>query len=49
LVLLPDQELTAAEFTNFMQDRFVTNKVVFADTIPKSVSGKILDRLLRDS
>ena len=39
LVLPPDQELTAAEFTNFMQDRFVTNKedldVGFADAIPK--------------
>ena len=44
--------MTAAEVTNFMQDRVATYKVVhdvvFVDAIPKSVSGKILRRLLRD-
>jgi acyl-coenzyme A synthetase/AMP-(fatty) acid ligase len=36
-----------------MQDKVATYKVVhdfvFTDTIPKSASGKILRRLLRDS
>ena len=53
VVLRPDQELTAAEVTDFMQDKVATYKVVhdvvFVDAIPKSASGKILRRLLRDS
>jgi 4-coumarate--CoA ligase len=53
VVLRPDQELTAAEVTAFMQDKVATYKVihdaVFVDAIPKSASGKILRRLLRDS
>ena len=53
VVLRPDQELSAAEVTAFMQDKVATYKVVhdvvFVDAIPKSASGKILRRLLRDS
>ncbi|MEI7631224.1 MAG: AMP-binding protein, partial [Actinomycetes bacterium] len=53
VVLRPDQELTATEVTDFMQDKVATYKVVhdvvFVDAIPKSASGKILRRLLRGS
>lgn len=53
VVLRADQTLTAADITDFMQDKVSTYKVVrdvvFVDTIPKSASGKILRRLLRDS
>ncbi len=52
MVLRPDLELTAAEVTNFMQDKIATYKVVhgvvLADAFPKSASGKFLRRLLRD-
>ena len=53
IVLRADQTLTAADVTAFMHDKFATYKVVqdvvFVDAIPKSASGKILRRLLRDS
>ena len=53
VVLRPDVEISAADITAFMQDKVATYKVVhdfvFTDTIPKSASGKILRRLLRDS
>lgn len=52
VVLRPDAQVTDAEITAFMQDKVATYKVVhdivFTDTIPKSASGKILRRLLRD-
>ncbi len=53
VVLRPDADVSAADITAFMQDKVATYKVVhdfvFTDTIPKSASGKILRRLLRDS
>ena len=53
IVVRPGQELTADDITVFMQDKVATYKVVhdvvFTDAIPKSASGKILRRLLRDS
>lgn len=53
VVLRPDADISAADITAFMQDKVATYKVVhdfvFTDTIPKSASGKILRRLLRDS
>jgi acyl-CoA synthetase (AMP-forming)/AMP-acid ligase II len=53
VVLRPDQVLTAEDITAFMSEHVATYKVVhdvvFTDTIPKSASGKILRRLLRDS
>ena len=53
IVLRADQTLTAADVTAFMHDKVATYKVVhdvvFVDAIPKSASGKILRRLLRDS
>lgn len=52
VVLKPGQELTSDDVTAFMQDKVATYKivhdVVFTDAIPKSASGKILRRLLRD-
>lgn len=52
VVLRPDAQVTDAEITAFMQDKVATYKVVhdivFTDAIPKSASGKILRRLLRD-
>jgi 4-coumarate--CoA ligase len=52
VVLRPDAQVTDAEITAFMQDKVSTYKVihdiVFTDAIPKSASGKILRRLLRD-
>ena len=52
VVLKPGQEVTADEITAFMQDKVATYKVVhdvvFIDAIPKSASGKILRRMLRD-
>lgn len=52
LVLKPGQEVTAEEITAFTKDKVATYKVihdvVFTDAIPKSASGKILRRLLRD-
>lgn len=52
VVLRPDAQVTDVEITTFMQDKVATYKVihdiVFTDAIPKSASGKILRRLLRD-
>ena len=52
VVLKPGQELTADEVTAFTKDKVATykviNDVVFIDAVPKSASGKILRRMLRD-
>jgi 4-coumarate--CoA ligase len=52
VVLKPGQEVTAEEITEFMKGHVATYKVitdiVFIDAIPKSASGKILRRMLRD-
>ena len=53
IVLKPGQELTAEEVTAFTKERVATYKVIhevtFTDAIPKSASGKILRRMLRDA
>jgi acyl-CoA synthetase (AMP-forming)/AMP-acid ligase II len=52
VVLKPGQEVTADEVISFTRDHVATYKVVsevvFTDAIPKSPSGKILRRMLRD-
>ncbi|MFM8515018.1 MAG: AMP-binding protein [Actinomycetota bacterium] len=52
IVLKPGQELSVEDLTAFMNGHVATYKVihdvVFTDSIPKSPSGKILRRLLRD-
>lgn len=52
IVLKPGQTLAPEEVAAFMSEHVATYKVihdvVFTDTIPKSASGKILRRLLRD-
>jgi 4-coumarate--CoA ligase len=52
VVLKPDQEATAGELQEFVGEHVATYKqirqVVFTDEIPKSASGKILRRFLRD-
>ena len=52
VVVKPDQALTAAEVTEFTRQHVATYKVVhdvvFTESIPKSASGKILRRMLRD-
>ena len=52
VVLKPDQEATATDVQDFVADQVATYKqlheVEFTDEIPKSASGKILRRLLRD-
>ena len=52
IVVRPGHEVTADDITAFMQDKVATYKVVhdvvIADAIPKSASGKILRRMLRD-
>jgi acyl-CoA synthetase (AMP-forming)/AMP-acid ligase II len=52
VVVREGQELTPEEVTEFMHDKVATYKVVhdvvITDAIPKSASGKILRRLLRD-
>lgn len=52
IVVRQGQNLTAEEVAEFMSQHVATYKVihdvVFTDTIPKSASGKILRRLLRD-
>lgn len=52
VVLKPGQQVKSDEITAFLADRVATYKVVhdivFTDEIPKSASGKILRRLLRD-
>ncbi|MFY9331155.1 MAG: AMP-binding protein [Candidatus Nanopelagicales bacterium] len=53
VVLTPGHDLSAADITTFMSGQVATYKVihdvVFVDEVPKSASGKILRRLLRDS
>jgi 4-coumarate--CoA ligase len=53
VVLKPDSEATAEELQEFVAEHVAHYKrlseVVFLDAIPKSPSGKILRRLLRDS
>ena len=50
--LKPDQQVTADEIMAFVADKVATYKQVrlveFAEVIPKSASGKILRRVLRD-
>jgi 4-coumarate--CoA ligase len=52
VVLKPDQEVTAADIQAFVADRVAHYKQVreveFVPEIPKSASGKILRRMLRD-
>jgi len=52
IVVQPGAELTAEEITAFTAEHVATYKVVhdvvFTDEIPKSASGKILRRVLRD-
>jgi len=52
IVVKPDQELTEAEVQAFVADQVASYKQVrvvhFVDEIPKSASGKILRRVLRD-
>ncbi|MBM3689756.1 MAG: 4-coumarate--CoA ligase family protein [Actinobacteria bacterium] len=52
IVLRPGQELTAADVTEFTAQHVATYKVIhevaFVEAIPKSASGKILRRMLRD-
>jgi len=53
VVLKPGQEVSAADITEFTREHVATYKVVhdiqFTEAIPKSASGKILRRMLRDS
>jgi acyl-CoA synthetase (AMP-forming)/AMP-acid ligase II len=53
VVLKPGQEVTKSDITEFTRGHVATYKVIhhveFAEAIPKSASGKILRRLLRDS
>ena len=52
VVVAPGQELTEAEVQEFVADKVASYKkiriVEFIDEIPKSASGKILRRFLRD-
>jgi 4-coumarate--CoA ligase len=52
VVLKPDQDVTAEEIQAFVADKVASYKQVrtltFVDAIPKSASGKILRRVLRD-
>ena len=52
IVVKPQQSLTADEVTDFTRQHVATYKVVhdvvFTEAIPKSASGKILRRMLRD-
>ncbi len=52
IVVKPGSEVTAPEITSFMEGHVATYKVihdiVFIDEVPKSASGKILRRMLRD-
>jgi 4-coumarate--CoA ligase len=52
VVLKPGQALAATDITDFTREHVATYKVirdvVFTDAIPKSPSGKILRRMLRD-
>lgn len=53
IVVTPGQELAPADVTAFTAEHLSTYKVVhdvvFTDAIPKSASGKILRRMLRDA
>ena len=53
VVLKPGQEATEADIMAFVAERVATykqvRKVNFVDAIPKSASGKILRRVLRDA
>jgi acyl-CoA synthetase (AMP-forming)/AMP-acid ligase II len=53
VVLKPGQEVAESDITEFTRGHVATYKVIhhveFAEAIPKSASGKILRRLLRDS
>jgi 4-coumarate--CoA ligase len=52
VVVRPGQEVSAADITAFMEGHVAKYKVihdiVFIDAVPKSASGKILRRMLRD-
>jgi 4-coumarate--CoA ligase len=52
VVLKPEQEATAEEIQAFVADKVATykqvRKLTFIDAVPKSASGKILRRVLRD-
>ena len=52
IVVKPQQSLTADEVTDFTRQHVATYKVVHdvvsTEAIPKSASGKILRRMLRD-
>jgi acyl-CoA synthetase (AMP-forming)/AMP-acid ligase II len=52
VVVRPGQEVSAADITAFMEGHVAKYKVihdiVFIDEVPKSASGKILRRMLRD-
>ena len=52
VVLKPGHNTTAAEIQRFVADKVASykqvRKLIFIDAIPKSASGKILRRVLRD-
>ena len=52
VVLKPDQQPTAADIQGFVAEKVASykqvRKLTFVDAIPKSASGKILRRVLRD-
>ena len=52
VVLKPETQLSAVDVTNFVAGRVAAYKhvrnVTFVEEIPKSASGKILRRVLRD-
>ena len=52
VVLRPDHQATESEIREFVAEQVATYKqlgrVVFVDSVPKSASGKILRRILRD-
>ena len=52
VVLKQGQDTTAADIQRFVADKVASykqiRKVTFIDAIPKSASGKILRRVLRD-
>ena len=53
VVVAAGQDLTAGQITEFMTGKVasykVVHQIVFVDAVPKSASGKILRRMLRDS